>query len=113
MKKKLMVGAVTAMLMNGNAMAASIEDKIEVLQEEIEHLKLQMAQADQNRSGGIQGFAERTTIGGYGELHYNNFQGGAKASDEIDFHRFVLFFGHKFNDWISLKSELEVEHSNT
>lgn len=29
----------------------------------------------------------------------------------MDLHRFVLFFGHKFNDWISLSSELEVEHA--
>jgi hypothetical protein len=52
-------------------------------------------------------------VGGYGELHYNNYQGGATEKDQIDFHRFVLFFGHKFNDWISFKSEFELEHSNT
>lgn len=47
-----------------------------------------------------------TQIGGYGELHY---EGGAK--DQIDFHRFVLFFGHDFTDNIRFFSELEVEHS--
>lgn len=47
-----------------------------------------------------------TSIGGYGELHY---EGGAK--DSIDFHRFVLFFGHEFTDKIRLFSELEVEHA--
>ncbi|WP_286831062.1 MULTISPECIES: autotransporter outer membrane beta-barrel domain-containing protein [Kordiimonas] len=51
-------------------------------------------------------WARRTTIGGYGELHYN---GG--DADEIDFHRFVLFANHRFNDWIQLQSELELEHS--
>lgn len=51
---------------------------------------------------------QRTTLGGYGELHYN---GGDK--DEIDFHRFVLFAGHRFNDWISLSSEIEFEHVAT
>jgi hypothetical protein len=49
-----------------------------------------------------------TSIGGYGELHAN-FNNG--ADNEIDFHRFVLFFNHDFNDWISLFSELELEHS--
>lgn len=49
-----------------------------------------------------------TSIGGYGELHAN-FNNG--ADNEIDFHRFVLFFNHEFNDWISLFSELELEHS--
>ncbi|MCP5381192.1 MAG: porin [Kordiimonadaceae bacterium] len=47
-----------------------------------------------------------TRLGGYAELHYN---GGDK--DEIDFHRFVLFLGHEFNDSIRFFSELEVEHS--
>jgi hypothetical protein len=48
-----------------------------------------------------------TTLGGYGELHYNN----TKSKKEIDFHRFVLFLGHNFSDKIKLFSELEVEHS--
>jgi hypothetical protein len=105
-------------LLSSNAMAVSIEDKIDLLQEEIGQLKLQMQQEEKNRSSGIQGAIDRTTVGGYGELHYNNFSGDVPAGstrdkDEIDFHRFVLFFEHRFNDWISFKSELEIEHSNT
>ncbi len=58
-------------------------------------------------------WADKTTIGGYGELHYNNLTGKGSASDkdEIDLHRFVLFFGHEFTDNIRFFSELEVEHS--
>lgn len=55
-----------------------------------------------------------TTIGGYGELHYNNLQTekpGKNDKREIDFHRFVLFFGHEFNDNIRMFSEFELEHS--
>ncbi|PHS33164.1 MAG: porin [Methylophaga sp.] len=57
--------------------------------------------------------ANRTTIGGYGELHYNNLndQNGSDDKDAIDFHRFVLFFGHEFNDDLRFFSELELEHS--
>jgi len=57
--------------------------------------------------------ASRTSIGGYGELHYNNLSADDPSRDveEIDFHRFVLFVGHEFNDRISFFSELEVEHS--
>jgi cell division protein FtsB len=57
--------------------------------------------------------ADRTTIGGYGELHYNNLedQNGSSDKDEIDFHRFVLFFGHEFTDNLRFFSELELEHS--
>jgi regulator of replication initiation timing len=57
--------------------------------------------------------SNKTTIGGYGELHYNNLedQNGTSDKDEIDFHRFVLFFGHEFNDDLRFFSELELEHS--
>ena len=49
-----------------------------------------------------------TTIGGYGELHYNNYD---DSDAKVDFHRFVLFFGHEFSDSVRFFSELEVEHS--
>ena len=53
-----------------------------------------------------------TTIGGYGELHYNNLEDeNGQKTESIDFHRFVLFFGHEFNDDLRLFSELELEHS--
>jgi len=58
----------------------------------------------------------KTTMGGYGELHYNNLESttvaGAKSdSAEIDFHRFVIFIGHEFTDKIRLFSEFELEHA--
>jgi len=49
----------------------------------------------------------KTSIGGYGELHYNNQEG----DDEVDFHRFILYFGHEFTDNIRFFSELELEHA--
>lgn len=54
-----------------------------------------------------------TSIGGYGELHYNNLDADDSAEDvdQIDFHRFVLFVGHQFTDRIRFFSELELEHS--
>ncbi|RLA24208.1 MAG: porin [Gammaproteobacteria bacterium] len=72
--------------------------------------------ADNVSNSGIVKAAEwvnKTTIGAYGELHYNNLsgKGGASDKDEIDFHRFVLFFGHEFTDDIRFFSELELEHS--
>ena len=47
------------------------------------------------------------SIGGYGELHYNNLDSG----NEIDYHRFVLYFGHAFTENLSFYSELELEHA--
>jgi hypothetical protein len=57
--------------------------------------------------------ASKTTIGGYGELHYNSLddKNGTADKDEIDFHRFVLFFGHEFNDRLRFFSEFELEHA--
>jgi hypothetical protein len=52
-------------------------------------------------------WAEATTVGGYGELHYNNLDSGSV----IDFHRFVLFVNHEFNENIRFYSELEIEHA--
>ncbi|MBK9428171.1 MAG: porin [Gammaproteobacteria bacterium] len=54
-------------------------------------------------------WAERTQIGGYGEIHYNNKENG--RTDEIDVHRFVMYLGHDFNDKVRFFSEIELEHS--
>ena len=53
----------------------------------------------------------KTSVGGYGELHYNQISADAGDKDEIDFHRFVLFFGHEFSDRVRFFSEFELEHS--
>ena len=50
-----------------------------------------------------------TTIGGYGEMHYD-----MKANDDdgkLDFHRFIFYIKHQFNSQWSLMSEIEVEHN--
>jgi len=58
------------------------------------------------------GWWERTSVGGYGELHYNNRQiNGGDDKQEIDFHRFVLYFGHEFTEQLRFYSELELEHA--
>lgn len=56
----------------------------------------------------------QATLGGYGELHYNDVTynaNGEEAAGQLDFHRFILFAGYNFNDWISFRSELELEHT--
>lgn len=57
--------------------------------------------------------SNKTTVGGYGELHYNTLrdQKGDNNKDQMDFHRFVLFVNHEFNDKMRFVSELELEHS--
>lgn len=58
-------------------------------------------------TGGLS-WADKTSLGGYGELHYNNKQ---SSDNVIDFHRIVLFINHDFSEKVSLFSEVEIEHA--
>jgi Phosphate-selective porin O and P len=132
MKKRSLVVALAMVFSTHSAMAAdaSIEQKLEILQKELDELRSEMAKMKSQQAapasgtptaqgsappsatpGTMMGLASGSnTFGGYGELHYNNYRDGDKK-DEIDFHRFVLFYGHKFNDRLRFYSELEVEHA--
>ncbi|PTQ91184.1 hypothetical protein C8N29_101256 [Agitococcus lubricus] len=75
-------------------------------------LKAQQAQIDAlvaavEQPTTSQGFAN-TTLGGYGEAHYYNYD---NAPQQYDAYRFVLYVGHKFSNTVRLHSELEVEHA--
>jgi hypothetical protein len=53
----------------------------------------------------------RLTLGGYGEVHYNQPVGGATRSlGTLDVHRVVLLFGYKFNARTQFVTEVEFEH---
>ena len=90
------------------------EEKVEENAEEVEAATEAFETASSSSGSG---WWDRTSIGGYGELHYNNLSdnndtvGGDNSLDRVDFHRFVLYFGHEFNDNIRFFSELEVEHA--
>lgn len=77
------------------------DEKVEATGDRIEEVATK-----QTGGGMVDGWWNKTSIGGYGEMHYN---GGNR--DEIDFHRFVLYVNHQFSDRIRLQTELEVEHS--
>lgn len=105
----------------------ALEARLNALETENRELKGQLESTEQKAQAaseqidkvaaaapaGRAAWAERTQIGGYGELHYNNLNGdgGASNKDEIDFHRFVLFANHQFTDRLRFFSELEVEHA--
>jgi hypothetical protein len=125
------IGLTTALLANsGLSMAAEMpsqEEMWRIIQEqqrEIEALKkgqktidekaeaaVEIAEQSRETSPTAASWAERTQIGGYGELHYNNLDTDDGRKKEIDFHRFVLFFGHQFTDRLRFWSELELEHA--
>jgi hypothetical protein len=56
-------------------------------------------------SGGTH-WSDRTSIGGYGEMHLN-----LGDKEQIDFHRWVLYLSHQFTDKVTFFTELELEHS--
>lgn len=132
MKRRYLAAAITLAFVTQVAVAAdaSVEQKLEILQRELDELRAELAKMKSQQLapasgqpstaasapasasfGTMNGLAAGSnTFGGYGELHYNNYRDGDKK-DEIDFHRFVLFYGHKFNDNLRFYSELEVEHA--
>lgn len=56
--------------------------------------------------------AEKTSVGGYGELHFNLIKPeGEVAFGRLDLHRLVLFVAHNFNDRFRFYAELELEHA--
>ena len=53
----------------------------------------------------------RLTIGGYGEVHYNQpLNADTRNNGMLDVHRVVLLVGYKFNDRTQFVTELEFEH---
>jgi hypothetical protein len=105
---RLLAACITA-LVGTTAGAASneeLEQRIETLERQLEAT----AEAIDRRPAQAR---DKVHIGGYGELHYNNWngEGGASDKEELDFHRFVLYFGYDFNERIRFVSELELEHA--
>ena len=49
------------------------------------------------------------SIGGYGEITYNNIEGSSTPA-EIDVQRLVMLFAYKFDDRTSFVTEIEYEH---
>lgn len=91
------------------------ETQIQQLKQAVENNQKKTEETDKKVEASVSAIEEnlsstslsKTSIGGYGELHYNNIE----DAEEIDFHRFVLFFGHEFTDSVRFFSELELEHS--
>jgi hypothetical protein len=102
-----------------------LEEKLEVLAEEIADLRSEQAvpdEADPNRSfSGLGPAASKVyrrdrglSIGGYGDIRFRHFVKNESGSQDIfDTLRFVLYTGYKWNDWLVLNSEVEFEHGST
>ena len=114
----------------GETAAKRLEElrkQIDAISRQIEAMQLgrEVVEADGSRFGlgpaasKVYGVRHGVSIGGYGEMLYQNFsstsQDGTASDrkDRIDFLRAVLYFGYKFNDKILFNSEIEFEHAST
>ena len=104
--KSLLPSIVATIALSASASALAVTDEeFKALQEQMN----QLADAVENQPSSK---AKQVHIGGYGELHYNNLEKpDGSEFKQLDFHRFVLFFGYDFSDSIRFHSELELEHS--
>lgn len=110
------------------AQQPTVEQKLQILQQEIDELKAQAGRAPASpstqpspgaaaptddaapldrraglRSGG-------TNITGYGEFNYNRFRQDDRET-KADLRRFVFGLNHRFDERLTFHSEVEVEHA--
>ena len=97
---------------------ANLEKQITDLQAQIDALA--EAVEEGSESADEAGWWTRTSIGGYGEIHWSNSSTPVDESvtrsttapaNEVDIHRYVLFIGHEFNKYLNFASEIEIEHA--
>lgn len=121
MKRSLIAAALVGIFASSatyaNEETQELRKVIQAQQEALDALEKRLDEADQkieataeqvDSTASSESMFANTTIGGYGELHYNDYE---ETDAKIDFHRFVLFFGHEFTDSIRFFSEFELEHS--
>jgi hypothetical protein len=124
MKRTTLTLAMVAAFGATPVLGQTVDEKLQILQQEIDQLKAQQARnappaAQQpspysldygtmlDRSSGLANGA--TSVMGYGEAAYSKFrQSGDATADQA---RFVFGFNHRFDERLTLHSEVEVEHA--
>ncbi len=101
------IARLTAELDATKAQLTETEGKVQITEQQLVVTADYLDEVQSNRTD------SRTSIGGYGEMHYNNLDADDSDNDlkEVDFHRFVMFLGHEFTDRIRFFSEVELEHA--
>jgi hypothetical protein len=103
---------------------AELERKLEVLSEELERTRSEMALPEEPMlesvyglgpaASKVYGLTRGLSLGGYAEGRYTALVADKRdEKNEIDFLRFVLYAGYKFTDRILFNSEIEIEHAST
>ncbi|MSP28636.1 MAG: hypothetical protein EXR80_09630 [Methylococcales bacterium] len=133
MKSERVVAATATPV--GNKSAAEVQDlehKTNVLTQEVEKLRTNMAIPEEKALKSAYGLGPAASkvyqvgkglsIGGYGEANYQAIvndetpqKNGDSANNHnnVDFERLVMYMGYKFTDNILFNSEIEFEHGST
>lgn len=68
---------------------------------------------NQNTASLLMAQSGKLSLGGYGEVHYNQpLQQGIKQAGVLDVHRIVMFLGYNFSRETQFVSEIEYEYTN-
>jgi len=105
MKKSALALALSAFATG--TYAQSTDEKLRILQQEIDELK---AQVQKTAPGSAAQPGSATTISGYGEFNYNNYKSDQRPT-QADLRRFVFGLHHRFDDRLTFHSEVEFEHA--
>lgn len=80
-----------------------LERRLNIVSDELEKLK--------NSSGGSgSGIMHRTSVHGYGEIHWEAIEDDSMT---VDYHRFVIGVHSEINNWIHLNAEIDFEHATS
>ena len=123
MKKSTLSVALATAFGAMPAFGQTVDQKLQILQQEIDDLKAQARrpagpgqQASPysldyssmlDRSSGLANGG--TNVVGYGEVAYSKFRQSGNAT--ADLQRFVFGFNHRFDERLTLHSEIEIEHA--
>ena len=123
-KTRIALALTAAFAAPALAQQPTVEQKLQILQQEIDELKAQARSAPAGQPAGAPPSTDYssaldrstglrpggTSLVGYGEFNYNRFR-QEEHETKADLRRFVFGLNHRFDDRLTFHSELEVEHA--
>src|SRR4051812_22680257 len=101
-----------------DASAQTTDEKVDALKREVDRLKGEVETLRNDSAKPASGTqkpapaaeSSDTSVFGYGEFNYNRYRDPDRTS-KADLRRFVVGFGHRFDERLSFNSEVEIEHA--
>ena len=97
------LSSISIISMPATSSANSVDELAKTIEMQQQQINALATALEQNPTSTL----SNTSIGGYGEHHFNH---NKKSDDIIDAHRYVLFVSHQYSDTIAFFSEFEIEH---